>query len=394
MIPKMLVVAAGVLALGATQARAQFQLPVKLSELEAAAKRDSNDAAAHYNLALGYWNAKRWEDVERELRTAVMIEPQFAEAWLALSRLPYGKRLKLWEDIASGRVSDELRPKVDEAYRYYRRAFIINPLVDLRIEAAARPPKSVYWTATEELHYLYDYLFGGFEELQRGNYEAAYNRFNQLVEDSPTRLERKALPEFVYYFRGLAAGHISRWDDAIQDFKRLLDLSQRAQSPDSLLFYLPIETNHYRYILGVLHQRAGKLEDAVAYYREALENDIGLYMASSRLAGIAESNGDWPTAIAERRAAVNANPDDPSLLLDLGRTLATSGDFAGAEAVLQQAMSANPRDSRVPYYLGVVEQQLNKKEEARASFSRFIELAPVRYSRQVQNAKQRLEALH
>jgi tetratricopeptide (TPR) repeat protein len=377
----------------ALPAAAQFKLPKKLDELEQIARKDSNDAAAHYNLALAYWNAKRWDDVERELRLAVTIEPQFAEGWLALSRLPFGRRSKLWDDIAENRVSAEFRPKLDEAWRNYERAFIINPLVDLRIEAAARPLKSAYWTATEELTNLYEYLFGGFDDIQSGNYESAFHRFDHLINDAATPADRDALPDFVFYYRGLAAAHIERWNDAIADFAQLLGASERGQSPDSLIYYLPIETNQYRYMMGVLYQRAGNLQDAVRYYREALENDIGLYMANSRLAGIAETNMNWPVAIKERRAAVSANPDDPSLLLDLGKTLAGAGDWAAAEQTLKQASDANPRDSRVPYYLGIVQQQLNKKEEARASFDRFIALAPSRYARQVDNAKQRLAAL-
>jgi len=389
----MLSLLAALAAAPAVAAGQRISLPVGLAELEARATRDSNDAAAHFNLALGYWNAKRWDDVERELRLAVAIEPQFAEGWLALGRLPYGRRLKLWDDVAERRVSAEWKPRLEEAYRYYRRAFLINPLVDLRIEAAARPPKSIYWTATEWLAQIYDYLFGGFDEIQTGNYAAAYNRFNQIIQDAPSRVERENLPTFIYYLRGLAAGHIERWDDAIQDFDRLLDLSMKEQSPDSLVYYIPIETNEYRYMLGVLHQRAGRLEEAASYYREAVEKDIGLYMAHVRLAGLAETNRDWTTAIAERRAAVNANPDDPSLLLDLGRTLGTAGDLAEAEDVLRQGQDANPRDSRLSYYLGVVQQQANKKEEARASFTRFIALAPSRYERQVASARSRLAAL-
>jgi tetratricopeptide (TPR) repeat protein len=323
----------------------------------------------------------------------VTIEPQFAEGWLALSRLPFGRRSKLWDDIAENRVSAEFRPKLDEAWRNYERAFIINPLVDLRIEAAARPLKSAYWTATEELTNLYEYLFGGFDDIQSGNYESAFHRFDHLINDAATPADRDALPDFVFYYRGLAAAHIERWNDAIADFAQLLGASERGQSPDSLIYYLPIETNQYRYMMGVLYQRAGNLQDAVRYYREALENDIGLYMANSRLAGIAETNMNWPVAIKERRAAVSANPDDPSLLLDLGKALAGAGDWTGAEPTLKQAMDANPRDSRVPYYLGIVQQQLNKKEEARASFDRFVALAPSRYARQVENAKQRLAAL-
>ncbi len=372
---------------------AQFRLPVKLGELEQVASRDSNDAAAHYNLALAYWNAKRWDAVNRELRVAVTIEPQFAEGWLALSRLPFARRLGLWEDIAQRRVPAESRPSLDEAYRLYQRALLINPLVDLRAEAAARPARSAYWMASEELEALYDHFFGGFDDIMTGNYAAAYNRFDQLVAEAPTRGDREALPEFVYYFRGLAAAHINRWDEAIVDFERLLSKANARQSRDSLLYYIPVETNQYRYMLGVLNQRAGRLSDAEHYYRTALENDIGLYMAHARLATIAESKGDWSTATAERRAAVNANPDDPSLLLDLGRTLSAWGDFAAASEALRQAVAANPRDSRGWYYLGIVQQQLNKKEEARDAFNHFIAQAPSRYARQLEDAKQRLAAV-
>lgn len=381
------------LALAAPPAVAQFRLPVKLAELEQRALADSNDPAAHFNVALAYWNAKRWDDAEREFRLAVLIDPQFAEGWLALSRLPFAKRLKLWDDIAERRVSSEDLPRVEEAYRLYQRALLIDPLVDLRAEAAARPAKSAYWMASEWLTQIYEYLFGGFDDILSGKYEAAYGRFDRIVGDAPTRGEREALPQFVYYFRGLAAGHIGRWNDAIADFDRLLARSLARQSPDSLVYYIPIETNQYRYMLGVLHQRAGNLEEADRYYRTALENDIGLYMAHARLATIAESRANWSTAVTERRAAVNANPEDASLLLDLGRTLTTIGDFGAAEDALQQSTTANPRDPRPVYYLGIVQHMLTKREEARESFRRFIALAPSRYFRQVEDAKQRLAAL-
>ncbi len=59
--------------LGAPPLAAQFRLPVKLEELERRAKADSNDPAAHFNVALAYWNAKRWADAERSLRLAITI---------------------------------------------------------------------------------------------------------------------------------------------------------------------------------------------------------------------------------------------------------------------------------------------------------------------------------
>lgn len=371
----------------------RIKLPVKLSELEDRVRKDSNDAAAHYNVALGYLASKRYDDAERALRTAVTIEPQLAPAWLALGRMPFARSDRLWEDIHEGRVSDSVRNTLRGADRLYRRAFLIDPVVELRIEAAVRPPKSVYWTATEALSRIYDYVFGGFEDIEAGRYEAAYNRINRLIDDAPTKVEREGMANFVYYYRGLAAAHISRWDDAIRDFGFLFERMSRHQNPDSLTYHIPIETNQYRYMLAVLKHRAGKLEEAVQLYREALENDAGLYMAHVRLAEIAEMNRNWDQAIAERRNAANANPDDPSLLLDLGKAYAGAGRLAEAEETLRQAMDASPRDSRVPYYLGVVAQLLQKRDDARAAFDRFLALAPSRYDRQIADAKQRLVSL-
>ena len=74
-------------------------------------------------------------------------------------------------------------------------------------------------------------------------------------------------------------------------------------------------------------------------------------------------------------------------------TLAKASQFSEAEETLKQALDANPRDARVPYFLGVVEQQLGKTEDARDALSRFVALAPSRYDRQIKDAQQRLAAL-
>src|SRR5438552_18156194 len=81
-----------VLATAAPLAAQRIRLPAKLSELETRARQDSNDAAAQYNVALGYWNDKRWDDADSALRRAIRIEPQFAMGYLGLGRLVFARR--------------------------------------------------------------------------------------------------------------------------------------------------------------------------------------------------------------------------------------------------------------------------------------------------------------
>jgi predicted Zn-dependent protease len=196
------------------------------------------------------------------------------------------------------------------------------------------------------------------------------------------------------FWHGLAAAQVGRHDDATWDFATILSRLENTEeaAKDSTL-RIPLRTNEFRYILGVLKQRAGKPNEAIDLYRQALQNDIGLYMAQVRLAQIYEENNMLAEAVVERRAAVNTNPDDPSLLLDLGKTLARANQWIDAEKALQEAVAANPRDPRPYYFLGIVEQHQNKTAEARAAFNDFIARAPSRYAPQVADARQRLNAL-
>ena len=87
------------------------------------------------------------------------------------------------------------------------------------------------------------------------------------------------------------------------------------------------------------------------------------------------------------------NPEEPSLLLDLGKTLANFGRLQEAIAPLTQAIAMNPRDVRAYLYLGLAYEQLGKKDEARTALTTFTSLAPSRYDRQIAVAKQHLDAL-
>src|SRR5690606_9297519 len=121
-------------------------------------------------------------------------------------------------------------------------------------------------------------------------------------------------------------------------FSRLIARSEAEaeKMEEEDLVRIPLRTNEYRYFLATIVEAAERRSEAVALYRTAIEHDLGLYMAHVRLANIHESQRDYAAAIAERRAAINANPDDPTLLTDLGVTLGKAGEVQEAEAVLKQ----------------------------------------------------------
>jgi tetratricopeptide (TPR) repeat protein len=377
------------LAVGVALSAQGITLHGKLEDLEAAAQRDSNDAAAQYNVALGYWSKKRYDDAARALRLAVTIEPMFAQGWLALGCLPYARRPKLRSEVESRKVPESWKDSVFEAARLMRRAVLIDPLVDLRIFGAIAAEPGVSWPGTA----LLQELFNPFLAFQRGDYALAFGRFDGWIQHGGKKrmgISRDSIPGWLLLYHGLSAAHLEQYNVAILDFQTLLDRDTAAVKT-SLMIWL--RANDYRYLLGLMHQRAEQWTQAIAMYHEALANDVGLYMAHVQLSKLYEARQLFDSGAAESRAAVVANPEDPTLLLQHGVLLTEGGYLSAAEDTLWRAMIANPRDSRIPYFLGVVEQAMQEKAEARAAFDRFLSLAPSRYERFIEDARARLATL-
>jgi len=374
----------------------RIQLAASLEDLESRAKKDSNDAAAHYNVALAYWNAKRWDDVDSALIRAIRLDPDFAAAYMALAALPYARRSQLFDEEYEHRVPSDWQPKIEESERMYRRAVMIDPLVEIRLGYVMLPTQS---HLPVSLRVLEGEWAGDYWEGERmyfeGKYQEAYDRFQRVYNSLNAQSHGERLWNTLLFWHGLAAAHANQHEEAVKDFQAVLGnfLDVENRSKDSSLQVVPLRTNEYRYILAVMQQRAGHSNEAIVLYREALKNDLGLYMAHVRLADVYEDHGMMSEAAAERRAAVDANPEDATLVLALGKTLARVGQWADAEKAMQQAAEQNPRDARIPYLLGIIEQQLKKPAEAKAAFTRFLSLAPSRYAPQISDAKQRLAAL-
>lgn len=380
-------------------AQGKIELSVPLAELQKRVRADSNDPAAHYNVALGYWQAKKWDDVDRELRAAIRLQPRFAEAHLALAFLPFAQDQHMMEPYRSGTLISSLPATVQAALKQrtseYRFAFVTDPMVDLRI-IAANTTSPDYWDMHDYFGDTFAKYFGGLAQCQQGEYADCENTLTVVINDL-IHEDRKGdpVPYDAYWYRGIAAAHVKHFDVAIADFNKLISRDEKAvkKAEEKGLIRSPMRTNEYRYFLAVFEQGAGKTDEAIATYRQAIEGDLGLYAAHVRLAEIYEARKDLPKAIEERRNAVNANPDDASLQMDLGVTLGRAGDFADAETALKAATDGLPRDYLAWYWTGIAEQQLGKKAEAKAAFEHVVELAPSRMQDLAAKAKQRLATL-
>jgi tetratricopeptide (TPR) repeat protein len=363
----------------------KLKLSASVGELEERARVDSNDAAAHYNLGLGYWSKKRWDDVEREFRTAISIEYRFALAHLGLSFLQTARLDELSDRERKTGAAGLSDSAMRERRALYRRAIMFDPFVDHRLAGAIPTPR---WLRGFLILRVWSSYGSALEDLAVGREERAYERLSKLLRAQPGG--RDSASDGLLWLHTLAAVRTDRVDEGCVDLERLLGRAEQAER-DSLRTELV--ANDYRYALAVLRQRAGRVEEATQLLRGVLVEDLGMYMAHVRLADLLEVQRRWLEAVEERRQAIELNPDDPTSLMELAITLGKAGQPAAADSVMREAARAAPRDSRPLYYLGMVAMAANRPDAAREAFSRFLALAPSRYAPQIADAKRRLDAL-
>lgn len=129
--------------------------------------------------------------------------------------------------------------------------------------------------------------------------------------------------------------------------------------------------------LGNVYRQAGRIDEAIAAYQEALRRDPSLGIAHYNLADLlASETGDTARAETEAAAAIALLPQlaaahtlHGTILLDLGR-------FAEAEAALQTAQSLRPQSPWPLVDLANLYLAMGRREEAEAQIAAAQALEP------------------
>jgi tetratricopeptide (TPR) repeat protein len=363
-------------------------------QLEARVARDSLDATAHYHLALALWSDGHYEDADVELKEAVSLDPKYARAYLAMGYLVFARRPALWREIPHHEVPQAWRQAVQRAEVARRRALMLDPLVSMAIVGTVEP--DLVKTHTDPL--VDNAIRSGFEDYNAGRYEASYAGLSNLVKmvshrmAGHHRIAWDSLPAMLFWYEGLAAAQTQRYDAAIQNINRVRRRRTATAKDDGMLIVAPLQTGELRYVVGVIQQRGGQDDGAEESFKAALAEDPGLSMAHVRLADLYESQGRMRDAVRERKRAVTTNPDDPSLLVDLGRTFLAAGDAAAAVTALRKAIGARPGMIESYHQLGRALVALHSPD-ARAALDLFIQYAPSTMASEVADARRLLTRL-
>ncbi|HLH02900.1 MAG TPA: tetratricopeptide repeat protein [Bryobacteraceae bacterium] len=130
------------------------------------------------------------------------------------------------------------------------------------------------------------------------------------------------------------------------------------------------------YNLGALEESRGKLDAALALYRDALRIEPQNETAQNSLAGVLLLKGDEADAIANWRALLARDPGYLNARYNLARTLAGSGDLEGAVHEYSAFLNARPNDAEAQAGLGTVLYRQRNFAAALGCFRKAAELAP------------------
>ncbi len=128
--------------------------------------------------------------------------------------------------------------------------------------------------------------------------------------------------------------------------------------------------------IAVQYHQAGRLDEAIALYRQVLSADAANVVAYSNLGAALQQQGRLDEAADCYRQALALAPDLAEALGNLGTVLKLQGKCAEAEASYRRALTIRPDSAVVHCDLGVVLQEQGRLEEAIASYRRAIELDP------------------
>ena len=138
---------------------------------------------------------------------------------------------------------------------------------------------------------------------------------------------------------------VPSWAELVREGGRLVAQGQLAQA---LPLYRRLHDEaaardrgtllHY----GLCLEAAGRLDEAVERYREAVVREPGFFEAHVNLAGVLWRVGEFDRALAHARAAVGLAPEHPQCVRMLGSTLLQLNRVEEAERELRRALDLSP----------------------------------------------------
>jgi len=147
-----------------------------------------------------------------------------------------------------------------------------------------------------------------------------------------------------------------------------------APSPDDPRLHPLYAQTHFN--LGVVLGKQGKLDEAIAHYRQALRFNPDSVEAHNNLANALRQGGRVEEALAGYQQALRCRPDCAETYNNLGTALTELGRLDEAVPCFRDALRIDSNSAEAHSNLGEALKRLGQLDEAVASFHRALQLNP------------------
>jgi len=284
---------------------------------------------AHYNLANAYAQSRELDDAIREYREAIRLTPGLAKAHNNLG-LALEAQDRLVEAAAEYREAVRLDATSAKPHDNLGRSYARNGQLDGAIAQYREAIRLAPWLGEARSH-LGSALYA------KGQHEDAVREYLAALEILPTDAATLDALGHVYLDEG-------KYDDAIAAFEKAASVLVPAHATRGAgVVAPPTESGRLastRTGLGIALESRGRLEEAIAQYREAIRLDPALSLPHQRLGIALEARGRVEEAIPEYLTALEIAPQDPETLDDLGNAYVKLAKYDDAIVAFRRAIRA------------------------------------------------------
>lgn len=201
---------------------------------------------------------------------------------------------------------------------------------------------------------------------------------------------RQALAPTYHAQRGQIFFLLGKMDSAETEMSAALDGMRLREDSSQVLFYRSKAI--YEQALGMIYQRANKVDKARDAYGHALEEDLSFYAAHRNLAQLDLARGDTTGALAEMDIAVQLSPSEPALRYQYAEVLVHAKRDGDAAAQLNKAIALDPYYGAPHLMLALIADVEQYTDDAIREYRSYIAVAS-RTDEHLRMARARLKEL-
>ncbi len=352
------------------------------------AGRDTNSAGAYQQYGMQHLS-DRPQNAADAFYWAARLDPAIPEPW-------YGR----WCALMLAMQRREMFSLMSDDSRYSKEARKID---SLRYEALLREP--LLYTKLDDV-LVRDFFQtlsmeteGEITELDlaripdpalKGWLAYGSGRFAESVKQYAIAIAKKPKSRGLHAQRARAFIPLLQYDSAAAEFEAERTLEQTAEST---LVRVYNSREILEYSIGRVRETQGNDQGARDAYGRALVENLAFYPGHTALARVALATGDSATALKEYDLAVQLAPQRADIRYVYGVLLMVRRSFEDAVEQFRLAVESDSYYVKPYLPLAYLREGQGKDSLALASYTRFIELAPMSLAPQVEDARKRVNDL-